>query len=280
MRIHHLDGGGTRPFGGRLVDGRPGLFRRGDTVNHCVLIELETRLVLIDTGYGEQALLRPNEWVGRQVVRRTNPVLDKPIVRQVETLGFSRADVRDIVVTHLDLDHAGGLVDFPHATVHVHQAELAAFTETYGWRERFRYRPVQLAHGPTWSVYAECDSSKDWFGFQSVEQVRGLSSELLIVPLAGHTRGHIGVAVRTARGWFLHAGDAYTHHGQMADPPRMPLLGRVFEQTMDTHRRQRAENQHRLRDLVREPDTPVNVFSAHCATEFARLCNAQSDGDA
>ena len=35
-------------------------------------------------------------------------------------------DAGTIVLTHLDLDHAGGLADFPQATVHVSATELRA----------------------------------------------------------------------------------------------------------------------------------------------------------
>lgn len=40
-------------------------------------------------------------------------------IRQIEALGHRAGDVRHIVATHLDFDHAGGLQDFPDATVHV-----------------------------------------------------------------------------------------------------------------------------------------------------------------
>ncbi|WP_223281445.1 MBL fold metallo-hydrolase [Streptomyces antnestii] len=45
------------------------------------------------------------------------PVLDtgETAVRQVAALGYDIEDVRHIVLTHLDLDHAGGLRDFPPA---------------------------------------------------------------------------------------------------------------------------------------------------------------------
>ncbi|MGW4091741.1 MBL fold metallo-hydrolase [Nocardia sp. NPDC004750] len=272
MRVHHLDAGGTRPFGGRLFDGRPGFRRTAAGACHCLLIEHSAGLVLVDTGYGEQALSRPDAWVGRQLIRQSNPVLDQPIARQVEALGFSRDDVRDVIVTHLDLDHAGGLADFPQATVHVHRAELDAVAGPFGRREKLRYRPVQFEHGPEWSVYDETDSDAErWFGFQAVRELRGLSPEILMVPLAGHTHGHVGVAVDTGNGWLLHAGDAYTYHGQMRAKPSMPLGARIFQWYVDTRRQSRIENQQRLRELVRDNGDAVTVFSAHCATEFERL---------
>ncbi|MBF6301990.1 MBL fold metallo-hydrolase [Nocardia amamiensis] len=272
MHVHHLDAGGTRPFGGRLFDGRPGVLREADGACHCLLIEHSAGLALVDTGYGEQAMVRPDVWVGRKLIRQSNPVLDRPIVRQIEELGFSRNDVRDIIVTHLDLDHAGGLADFPQATVHVHQAELDAVGGPFGRREKFRYRPVQFEHGPKWSAYGESDSRDEgWFGFQAVRELRGLPPEILMVPLAGHTRGHVGVAVDTGSGWLLHAGDAYTYHGQMATKPSMPIGTRIFQWYVDTRRRARIENQRWLRELARDHRDAVTVFSAHCATEFQRL---------
>ena len=45
-------------------------------------------------------------------------------VRQVEALGFTPEDVTDIVLTHLELDHAGGITDFPQARIHVHEREV------------------------------------------------------------------------------------------------------------------------------------------------------------
>ncbi|WP_433685441.1 hypothetical protein [Nocardia sp. CA-119907] len=116
------------------------------------------------------------------------------------------------------------------------------------------------------------DSRDDqWFGFTAVRELQGLSPEILMVPLAGHTRGHVGVAVDTGNGWLLHAGDAYSYHGQMAHQPRMPLGARIFEQSVDTLRPQRAENQRRLRELVHNHRDTVTVFSSHCATEFRQL---------
>ena len=62
--------------------------------------------------------LGPNGW-------QTTPRLDpaETAVRQVEALGYSKSDVRHLLLTHLDRDHAGGIPDFPNAKVHVHHRE-------------------------------------------------------------------------------------------------------------------------------------------------------------
>ncbi|MET7772461.1 MBL fold metallo-hydrolase [Nocardia sp. NPDC005366] len=272
MRIHHLDCGTMHPLGGRLIDGVGGPLRRADMVCHCLLIELDDRLVLVETGMGEQSVLRPREWLGRRFIELTRPVFDieQTAVRQVEALGFRREDVRDIVLTHLDLDHAGGLADFPHATVHIYAEELRAFEGAHTARERFRYRAVQFAHGPRWSAYTDLGAS--WFGFDAVRELSGLPPEILLVPLAGHTRGHAGVAVDTGDGWLLSAGDAYFHPGQL-DPvrPRQPLGITLFERRVQTLGGPRRENQQRLRELVRDHRSRVRIFSAHNAEELRAM---------
>ena len=95
-----------------------------------------------------------------------------------------------------------------------------------------------------------------------------------MVPLAGHTLGHVGVAVNvggTGRGWLLHCGDAYFHHGEV-DPrtPHCPPLIRAFERVTDTDRRTRLANQERLASLARDHGDRVELFSAHDPVELDR----------
>ena len=59
-------------------------------------------------------------------------------MRQLEALGHDPADVRHIITTHLDLDHAGGIGDFPEAQIHLFASELAE-ARSPGLLERARY---------------------------------------------------------------------------------------------------------------------------------------------
>ncbi|WP_067700344.1 MBL fold metallo-hydrolase [Nocardia jejuensis] len=255
MRIHHLNCG-TMAFG--LVD-------------HCLLIETRDSLVLVDTGYGLGCVRDPGKMLGvSRFVLGAKLRESQTAVRQIQALGYDPRDVRHIILTHLDLDHSGGLSDFPEATVHVHGPEFRAATATPTFSERLRYRAQQWEHGPKWMVN-EVEGGEDWFGFTTVRDLPGLPPEILVVPLAGHTRGHVGVAVDSGRGWLLHAGDAFLTESSI-DPeqPKTPFFVKLFESGAivgDAHR----ENQRRLRELNRAHSHELTIINSHDAAVFARL---------
>ncbi|GII80133.1 MBL fold metallo-hydrolase [Sphaerisporangium rufum] len=279
MRVHHLNCGTMSPPLRRLVNGTGGLLDRGRMVCHCLLVESDDGLVLVDAGFGLADLRRPAEHLGRWFLRQNRPLLDpaETAVRQVERLGHAAGDVRHIIVTHLDVDHAGGLADFPHAEVHVSAAELAAARHPATALERRRYRTAQWAHGPRWAEYGT--GGDRWHGFTGVREIPGLPG-LLLVPLAGHTRGHTGVAVDTGREgaarWLVHAGDAYFHHDQLApDRHRCPPGLRLFQSLMQADRAARLANLGRLRALA--AGGAAEIFSAHDPVELDRFRPATPD---
>jgi glyoxylase-like metal-dependent hydrolase (beta-lactamase superfamily II) len=178
--------------------------------------------------------------------------------------------VRHIVLTHLDFDHAGGLDDFPQATVHLLGVEEAAATARATVLDRMRYRPQQWSTRENWIAYEPDGDS--WFGFDCVRQLDGLPADILLVPLIGHTYGHAGVAVRRDDDWLLLAGDAYFFHAEM-DPYRpwcTPGL-RFYQWMMEKDRDARLRNQQRLRELRRRHGDEIQVTCSHDVLEFERL---------
>jgi glyoxylase-like metal-dependent hydrolase (beta-lactamase superfamily II) len=272
VRIHHLNCGTHCPFGGALFDGASrGLL--ANIVTHCLLIETESGLVLVDTGYGLQDVRRPHERLPRlwPIVLNTRLREAGTALRQVEALGFSPHDVRHIVLTHLDFDHAGGIEDFPSARIHVMEPErYAAEHKRRSFVTRQRYRPLLWDDACDWRTYL--GRGESWFGFEAVRDLDGLPPEILMVPLHGHTVGHAGVAIDTGQGWLLHAGDSYLHHRQMdLAAPCCPAGLAIYERIMDTERDVRRQNQERLRDLKRAHGSDVRVFCSHDTCEFAAL---------
>ncbi|CAB4721864.1 unannotated protein [freshwater metagenome] len=262
MSIHHLDCGTMRPrgsAGGRLAP--------TSMVAHCLVVERPEGIVLVDTGFGSQDVVDPHR-LGRpfRAIVRPELSLAQTAHAQLLGLGLDPADVTDIVLTHLDLDHAGGIGDFPRARVHVYDAELDAALRPTA-REKARYVSAQWAHGPTWVRHTV--AGDQWRGLGSVTV---LGDDLLLVPLHGHTRGHCGVAVRRPDGgWLLHAGDSYFHTSEKQTPPSPPVGLRVFQRLMAVDDRQRRANQERLRELHTAHGADVTIFSAHDVSEYAAL---------
>ena len=272
MRVHHLNTGTMCPIGRRLVNGTGSIFQRARMVCHCLLIETHDGLALVDTGIGLDDIANPPR-LGPKWVRQTTPRLDpaETAVRQVEALGYSARDVRHIVLTHLDFDHAGGLDDFPAASVHLLDAEEKSAARQRTPLDRMRYRPQQWASRPRWVTYPRSEG-EPWFGFECVRQLAGVAPGILLVPLAGHTLGHAGVAVESEGGWLLHAGDAYFYRQEMQprNPGCTPGLS-AYQRVMEKDRGLRLNNQARLRDLARDHGGDVTIFSAHDAVEFETL---------
>ena len=258
------------PFGGSLISGRGSVFDAAEMVCHCLLIETDDGLVLVDTGFGRGDVARPAR-LGAAFRALTRPRLSAAdtAIAQIEALGFSARDVRHIAVTHLDLDHASGLSDFPSARVHLLHDEHAAAMHPPTLAEKNRYRAEQWAHGPRWELHRP--DGERWFGFERVRAIGKTDDEVLLIPLVGHTRGHAAVAVRTPSGWLLHGGDAYFFHGELADPPVCPTGLHLFQTLVAVDDRARRANRDRLRELVRDHGSEVQVFSAHDPVELARM---------
>jgi glyoxylase-like metal-dependent hydrolase (beta-lactamase superfamily II) len=274
MRVHHLNCISTCPLGGRLTDGFSDcLLCRARLSCHCLLVETSSGLVLIDTGLGLRDVRDPRSRLSAFFLALLSPDFreESTAARQVQALGHRPEEVRHIVLTHLDFDHAGGLDDFPNAVVHLLRGEsdYAAMQKT--WLDRQRFRPQQWSSQPRWRTY-ETLSGARWFGFDCVRELEGLPPEILLVPLAGHTFGHAGVAVWEGTRWLLLAGDAYFHHEEL-DPthPRCPPGLRLYQTLMEKSRTARLLNQERLRALRSAHGREVAICCSHALPEFEAM---------
>lgn len=261
MKVHHLNCATMCPRAGALVN------RQRRMVCHCLLVETGAGLVLVDSGLGVDDVRQKRVSPALRAIGGFRFDEAETAVERVKALGFSPNDVTDLVLTHLDFDHAGAMPDFPRARVHVHAREHEAALARGSFFERERYHPAHWAHGPQWKLYAR--TGEPWNGFECVRALEGLPPEILLIPLHGHTRGHCCVAVQQGDGWLLHAGDAYFHRDTLG-PAGQPSPGlKLFESIAAIDRDAIARNHARLRVMSRE-HPEVQVFCAHDPDEFDR----------
>jgi glyoxylase-like metal-dependent hydrolase (beta-lactamase superfamily II) len=242
-----------------------------ENITHCLLIEMADGLVLVDTGLGLGDYADPEPLVRAFTAFNRIPCdPEETATRQIEKLGFEPENVRHIVLTHLHIDHAGGLPDFPWATIHVYAAEYEAAMKPrrFSLKERF-YVAGHWAHGPKWKIHS-CAGER-WFGFDCVRVIEDRSVEVMLVPLVGHSRGHCGVAVGREGDWLLHCGDAYVRDSQIkpeANQEPFPKRAKWLEEWLFP-----TESLVRLRKLKQERGEEVRLFCSHDPVAFSIMRN-------
>lgn len=270
MKIHHLNCATCCPFGGHFIDGMTPGIGPSKMVCHTLLVESDNGLILIDTGLGLNDVYHPQRLplFFRTMIR---PLLleHETAYMQIKQLGFNPMDVRHIILTHLDLDHAGGIEDFPNATVHVMEREKRAALLRKTFISRSRYNEYHLIHSDEWRTYQI--QGEKWYGFEAVQNLTGLPPEILLIPLYGHTEGHAGVAIKTDKGWLLHAGDSYFYRGELDETYHCTPGLRILQKLVETNREKRIHNQRRLRELSQNYKHEVTIFSAHDPVEYLSM---------
>jgi glyoxylase-like metal-dependent hydrolase (beta-lactamase superfamily II) len=252
VRVHHLNCGTMRPVA-----------VPGSIVCHVLLIETPGGLVLVDSGFGLADAVSPADRLGpsRFLLR---PAFDpaEAAINQVKALGFDPYDVRHVILTHFDADHAGGLADLPWAHVHLTQAENRAATSPPTASERSRYRPAVRAYGPR-IVEHTMDRAETWRGFPGASELTEIAPGIVLIALPGHTRGHAAVAVDAGDHWVLHVGDAFYHRSQIGGDGRAPRALTAMESLIAVDRPQVRANHARLTEVWRAGEPDLLLVNAH-----------------
>ena len=102
MRIYHINTGTMCPIGRRFVNGTGSIFQRARMVCHCLLVETNDGLALVDTGIGLGDIANPPR-LGRKWVRQTTPRLDPA---DTSRLSSASGDSRSPTLTWLNAARA------------------------------------------------------------------------------------------------------------------------------------------------------------------------------
>ena len=255
IRVHHLNCGTMNTSVARMVC-------------HVLLIETPAGLVLVDSGMSGADFAEPAARLGP--MRHVLGLAADPqefAINQVRALGFDPRDVRHIVLTHMDFDHAGGISDFPEAQIHVTSAEALGALRGPTRHERIRYNTAQFSHDP--KVVEHSPYGERWNDFAAAKELTEIDPGIVLVTMPGHSRGHACVAVDDGGRWLLHCGDAFDHRNEIRGLRRRVPFGMKAQAYLNAFDLgMYLDNQDRLHELWKQRDPNLMIFNAHDATLF------------
>jgi N-acyl homoserine lactone hydrolase len=181
---------------------------------YAFVIEHPEGVIVVDTGETARAaepgyFPRWQPFFRFAVREQVEP--EQEIGPQLERLGIGRGDVRQVVLTHLHTDHAGGLHHFPNNEVLVSSAES---TYAAGLRGRLRGYPSNRL--PGWFDPILLDLPPVPYGPFPASLPLTRAGDVTLVPLPGHSPGQIGVLVEEADHTVFFAADSsYTQDAML-----------------------------------------------------------------
>lgn len=264
MIVHDLDAMTMRPIGLARHDsalddrGRPYL------VTRMLLVHTDADgWVVIDTGIGTADVQAPTQRLGfgftQLVAGSVNP--GGPLVAHAARLGIDPQDIRHVLQTHLDLDHAGGLSDLPWAQVHAHQNEIDVATTPQNRSQAGRYRRFHFAHGPHWSPLGAPTTT--WNGLPA-GPIPGLSDGWRWLALHGHTPGHCGFVYTEGTQTIVHMGDTFLEGAELLAPTRRSSVASEFHhRVFDNDRPAAAAMRNMVRTVFETATGDIGWYSGH-----------------
>jgi N-acyl homoserine lactone hydrolase len=214
--------------------------------------------IAIDTGL-DAAVRVPRlqqRFAPRPVARPGHEIADR-----MRAEGLRPEDVRTVVITHLDWDHAGGVGAFSNAEVLVHRPEYEFASSAMG---RMRYQPRLWPTDFEPTLY---DLDPEPYG--PFPESKTLAPDVRLVPIPGHSIAQVGAIVRANGHALLFAADHMLRQDWFVEDcraGRLLGLGVFFPELA----RETSRRIHRFAQ-----DTPTVLLPAHDADAPTRLATME-----
>jgi N-acyl homoserine lactone hydrolase len=213
MRVHAIQTGWVKIKASQVVGRGHGLKRRLAPLidsewsawlpTLAYAIEHRDGVILVDAGASAANKSLPRWHPYFRLGVRFDIELEEEAGPQLRAIGVNSADVRRVVLTHLHIDHDGGLSWFPNSEILVSPGEIARASGTAGrmrgyvpqrWPKHFDPKPLVLDGGP--------------YGPFARSKRLTVDGAIVAVSTPGHTPDHLSVIVEDGDSAVFIAGDA------------------------------------------------------------------------
>ncbi len=193
----------------------------------CLLVRVGDLRILVDTGYGVQSA-RPE--VGQ-------------LARSLSEVGVSARDIDTVVISHPHGDHVGG------ATVGSGDAAQPTYPSARYWLGKADwdyFSPPEMLQQRGLLDKLPPLANADRLDLADGEQE--IAPGVRLLPLPGHTPGHMGVTFTGGQEIAIYVGDLVHHPLQIEHPEWSPIFDSLPPLSRETRRNlvERARREHAL----------------------------------
>lgn len=169
---------------------------RVDLDLNLLLVKTKDKNILIDTGIGETLTDRMKKIYGIEKGSNLNPGL--------AMFGLKPEDIDLVILTHLHLDHAGGVVKFNEKG-----KKVPSFPNAKHIIQSQEWKDALLPDERTMATYFPENFLilKDFQLVELVDGEREIAPGIKVIPTSGHTRGHQAILIETGNEKILCPGD-------------------------------------------------------------------------
>lgn len=195
------------------------------------VIEHPEGVIVIDTGENSE-VMNPDYFnpAGKLVAGyskknfKFNVTRENEIGFQLRKLGISNDKIKNVVLTHLHIDHTDGIKDFENVEIIVNEQEYKNPSSHFS----------ELV--PNWFKPKTVNYKKDFI--ETFEEAFPLteSEDLLLIPTGGHTKHHASVLFKTDECDILFAGDVCYNQEQLIAED-LPGINVNYKETKKTYKK-------------------------------------------
>jgi glyoxylase-like metal-dependent hydrolase (beta-lactamase superfamily II) len=213
MRIHAIQTGRVRIKQAQIEGRGHGTWRQLQPIlsqewaewspTYAWAIEHPEGVIVVDTGAAVHLKSLPRWHPYFQLSVRFDIEPEQEVGPQLRSRGIGVRDIKTVVLTHMHIDHDGGLAHFPHSRIVVSGDELARTSGIRGailgylpnrWPKWFDPQPLAWQPTPCGPFMRSAPLTA--------------AGDVVAVPTPGHTPSHLSVIVHDGDEQIMFAGDA------------------------------------------------------------------------
>ena len=222
MRVHAIQTGQVKVKMAQIEGCGHGLARQAGVLldqrwsgwlpTYAWAIEHAEGVIVVDTGQAAHLKSLPvwHPYFQLSVQFKIEP--EEEVGPQLRAFGIGKRDVRQVILTHVHMDHDAGLAHFPNAKILASAGEIERASGLAG-----QLRGYLPERWPSWFAPSPIIFEKAAFGPFGRSRKLTKAGDVIALPTPGHTPDHLSVAVLNSDIILFLAGDAsYAEHQMMA----------------------------------------------------------------